>query len=162
MGISEQAAAHFEDALDFCRKAGYRPELAWTCCDYADTLIQRGAEDDRAKALALLDESQLISAELDMRPLAERVGALLEQAQAQPMRTPAYPDGLTQREIDVLQLICGGKTDREIGEDLFISVKTVGNHVSNILNKTNTANRTEAATYAAQHGLTLNRDTDTQ
>ena len=31
----------FEEALAFCRKAGYRPELAWTCCDYADTLLQR-------------------------------------------------------------------------------------------------------------------------
>ena len=50
-------------------------------------------------------------------------------------------------------MICGGKTDREISEDLFISVKTVGNHVSNILNKTSTANRTQAATYAARHGL---------
>ena len=50
---------------------------------------------------------------------------------------------------EVLRLVCGGKTDREIGEELFISVKTVGNHVSNILNKTSTANRTEAATYAA-------------
>ncbi len=37
----DQAAAHFDDALAFCRKAGYRPELAWTCCDYADTLLQR-------------------------------------------------------------------------------------------------------------------------
>ena len=41
----------------------------------------------------------------------------------------------------------------EIGEELVISVKTVGNHVSNILNKTGAANRTEAATYAGQHGL---------
>ena len=31
------SAEHFEEALSFCSKAGYRPELAWTCCDYADT-----------------------------------------------------------------------------------------------------------------------------
>jgi len=60
---------------------------------------------------------------------------------------------LTKREVEVLQLICGGKTDREIAEDLIISVNTVGNHVKNILNKTDTANRTEAATYAGRHGL---------
>ena len=41
MGNLDQAVVHFEDALDFCRKAGYRPELAWACCDYADTLLQR-------------------------------------------------------------------------------------------------------------------------
>jgi len=33
MGNLDQAVAHFKDALAFCREAGYRPELAWTCCD---------------------------------------------------------------------------------------------------------------------------------
>ena len=68
-----QAEAHFEDALAFCRKAVYRPELAWTCCDYADTLLQRNADGDRAKAMTLLDESLAISSELGMQPLMERV-----------------------------------------------------------------------------------------
>ena len=71
MGKPEDATAHFEDALTFCRKAGYRPELAWTCCDYADTLLQR--EGDREKAMSLLDESLAISTELGMRPLMKRV-----------------------------------------------------------------------------------------
>ncbi len=70
MGDLDLAAEHFEDALAFCRKAGYRPELAWTCCDYADTLLQR---DAREKATSLLDESLAISSELGMRPLMERV-----------------------------------------------------------------------------------------
>jgi len=69
----DRAAAHFEDALAFCRKAGYRPELAWTCCDYADTLLQRGNPGDREKATTMLDESLAISSELGMRPLMERV-----------------------------------------------------------------------------------------
>ena len=69
----DQAAAHFEEALAFCRKAGYRPELAWTCCDYADALLQRNNEGDRAKAVSLLEESLAISSELGMRPLMERV-----------------------------------------------------------------------------------------
>ena len=73
MGNLDQAVAHFEDALTFCRKAGYRPELAWTCCDYADTLLQRDNSDDREKATSLLDESLAISSELGMRPLMERV-----------------------------------------------------------------------------------------
>ncbi len=53
----------------------------------------------------------------------------------------------------MLQLIAIGKTNREIAEDLVISVKTVGNHVTNLLNKTSVANRTEAANYASRHGL---------
>ena len=71
----------------------------------------------------------------------------------QPAKAPAYPDGLTQREVAVLQLIAAGNTDREIADELFISVRTVGYHVGNILNKTTSTNRTEAATYASRIGL---------
>jgi tetratricopeptide (TPR) repeat protein len=73
IGSLDQAAEHFEDALAFCRKASYRPDLAWTCCDYADTLRERDGEGDRATAISLLDESLAISSELGMRPLMERV-----------------------------------------------------------------------------------------
>ena len=139
-----------EDALVFCRKAGYRPELAWSLYDYAALRQEQG---DQERSLILLDEALSISTELGMRPLTERVDVLQEQANAQPVRAPAYPDGLTVREVEVLLLVCGGKTDREIGEELFISVNTVGNHVRNILNKTDSANRTEAASYAHHHHL---------
>ncbi len=73
MGEPDQAVEHFEDALSFCLPAGYRPELAWACCDYADALRGRDGEGDRAKAMSLLDESLAISSELGMRPLMERV-----------------------------------------------------------------------------------------
>ncbi len=73
VGNPDQVIAHFEDALAFCRKAGYRPELAWTCCDYADTLLQRNNSGDREKATSLLDESLDISSELGRRPLMKRV-----------------------------------------------------------------------------------------
>ena len=73
MGNLEQAMTHFEASLGFCRNAGYRPELGWTCCDYADTLRERDGVGDLAKAVALLDESLAISSELGMRPLMERV-----------------------------------------------------------------------------------------
>ena len=73
MGNMDQAAAHFEDALAFCRKAGYRPELAWACYDYADALRERDVPGDKDKAVSLLDESLAISSKLGMRPLMERV-----------------------------------------------------------------------------------------
>jgi tetratricopeptide (TPR) repeat protein len=72
MGNLDQAAQHFEAALAFCRKAGYRPELAWTCCDYADTLLQRNSPGDRQRAMSLLDECLGIASELGMRPLMQR------------------------------------------------------------------------------------------
>ena len=73
MGKHDDAKDHFEDALAFCRRAGYRPELAWSCCDYADMLTERDGPGDHEKAMKLLDESLEISAELGMRPLMERV-----------------------------------------------------------------------------------------
>ncbi len=69
MGNLDQALTHLETALTFCRNAGYRPELAWTCCDYADALRERDVEGDRANSLSLLDEALSISRELGMRPI---------------------------------------------------------------------------------------------
>ena len=150
----DQAIAHFEDALTFCRKAGYRPELAWTCHDYADTLLQRNGDGDHTRAISLLDESLAISSELAMKPLMERVSGLQEIAEAQQVREPAYPDGLTPREVEVLRLVAEGKSNPEIGRELYISSNTVANHVRNILNKTDTPIRIAAAGYAMQRGLT--------
>ena len=73
MGELDRSSEHFEDGLVFCRRAGYRPELAWTCCDYADTLLQRDRNEDHVKAIVLLDESLVISSALGMSPLMERV-----------------------------------------------------------------------------------------
>ncbi len=63
------------------------------------------------------------------------------------------PAGLTPREAEVLRLIAAGRSNREIAEELFITTNTVANHVKNILSKTDSANRTEAAAFAVKHGL---------
>lgn len=60
---------------------------------------------------------------------------------------------LTGREREVLILIGKGKTNAEIAEELFIGIKTVKTHVSNILSKLGVADRTQAAIYAHQHHL---------
>ncbi|MFQ6028350.1 MAG: hypothetical protein ACE5Q6_12730, partial [Dehalococcoidia bacterium] len=72
VGNLQQATSHFDDSLAFCRRIGARPELAWTCCDYADALLHRNNPGDRERAMSLLDESLAISTELGMRPLLER------------------------------------------------------------------------------------------
>ena len=79
--------------------------------------------------------------------------AVQEQARALTARTPTYPDGLTQREVEVLALVAAGMSNANIAEQLVISPNTVIRHVSNILSKTGCANRTEAARYATQAGL---------
>jgi tetratricopeptide (TPR) repeat protein len=74
-GIGNAGAAerHFDDALRFCRNGGCRPELAWTCHDFAELLLERGTSGDYDRASALLDEALAIAHELGMRPLIERV-----------------------------------------------------------------------------------------
>ncbi len=90
-----------------------------------------------------------------MTPLLSRCTELLEKLDkvASPRTRKAYPDGLTEREVEVLRLVALGFTDQEIAEKLFISPKTASNHVSNILRKTHSANRAEAAAYAAKAGM---------
>ncbi|MDQ0484272.1 response regulator [Guptibacillus hwajinpoensis] len=63
-------------------------------------------------------------------------------------------DELTRREKEVLLLIGQGKTNNQIAEELFIGLKTVKTHVSNILSKLNVQDRTQAAVYAIRNGLT--------
>jgi two-component system, NarL family, response regulator LiaR len=67
----------------------------------------------------------------------------------------AHPkhEELTSREREVLILIGKGKTNANIADELFIGIKTVKTHVSNILSKLEVADRTQAAIYAHQHHL---------
>ncbi|RDI47859.1 response regulator transcription factor [Falsibacillus pallidus] len=60
---------------------------------------------------------------------------------------------LTERELDVLRCLGNGLTNQEISEKLFIGVKTVKTHVSNILSKLGVSDRTQAAIYANRNGL---------
>ncbi len=76
------------------------------------------------------------------------------QAMAKGMRARATMSLLTERELDVLRLLARGKSNQEIGDELFIGLKTVKTHVSNILAKLEVTDRTQAAVYALTHGLT--------
>ncbi|CAM2946948.1 response regulator transcription factor [Paenibacillus sediminis] len=79
---------------------------------------------------------------------------------AHPEETTAPSEGaavgfeeLTKRELDVLRLISAGNSNKEIGDILYISEKTVKTHVSHILDKLGLSDRTQAAIYAIKHGL---------
>lgn len=75
---------------------------------------------------------------------------------SQAHKKPEKHHCLTQRELEVLQLIGEGKSNKEIGEALFIGIKTVKTHVSNILAKLELEDRTKAAIYANQHQIGKN------
>ena len=63
------------------------------------------------------------------------------------------PDDLTEREAQVLRLLALGHTNAEIGEQLFLSMRTVENHRSRIQQKLNRFSRAELVRYALDHGL---------
>jgi DNA-binding CsgD family transcriptional regulator len=89
---------------------------------------------------------------------ARRLGAtpLVDQLRSigsAPARQEAGSDVLTPREAEILQLVAAGRTNGEIGKQLFISTKTVSVHVSNILGKLGAAGRTEAAAIGRRRGL---------
>jgi HD-GYP domain-containing protein (c-di-GMP phosphodiesterase class II) len=65
----------------------------------------------------------------------------------------AIPGGLTDREVEVLRLMSKGNTNKQIGQELFISPKTVGRHVENIYAKIGVSTRAGAALYAMEHRL---------
>ncbi|GAB3247332.1 helix-turn-helix transcriptional regulator [Nocardioides dilutus] len=92
------------------------------------------------------------------REAAHRLGAapLLEELRAigsAPTRADGPSDSLTAREAEILALVAEGRSNGEIGKQLFISTKTVSVHVSNILGKLGAAGRTEAAAIARRRGL---------
>lgn len=84
---------------------------------------------------------------------------LLLELSSPPERGPES-DCLTEREIEVLQLVAQGQSNREVAELLTISEATVRTHVSNILSKLNLCSRTQAALYALREGLVSLNDCD--
>ena len=82
--------------------------------------------------------------------LNPKLGAQLAAA---PAGSEGPPDGLSQRELDILQLIALGHTNAEVAEQLFLSVRTVETHRSHIQQKTGRSSRAELVRYALDHGL---------
>lgn len=69
-------------------------------------------------------------------------------------KSKSEESSLTAREVEVLELIAEGMINKEIAKRLYISEKTVKNHVSNIFRKLNVSDRTQAAIYAFKHNMT--------
>jgi DNA-binding NarL/FixJ family response regulator len=99
--------------------------------------------------MELLDEGASLADRFRMVPLGRKISELRESLSQR--RSP--PGGLTKRELEVLRLIARGRTNKEIGVELFIQERTASNHVSNILAKLKCGNRVEAADFAHRHGL---------
>jgi NarL family two-component system response regulator LiaR len=95
-------------------------------------------------------------------PLAEAVRDgfdLLDTIEQSAQAAPSAPDlpaaaaALTPREREILQLVADGRTNQEIADALYISLRTVQTHVANILAKLDLTSRAAVAAYAVRHGL---------
>jgi DNA-binding NarL/FixJ family response regulator len=81
-------------------------------------------------------------------------GASAAPGPASPARPSAPPDGLTQREVEILSLIAQGLTNGEIADRLFLSNHTIKTHINRIFAKTGSRDRVAAIAYAQRHNLT--------
>ncbi len=140
VGEYESADVYFARALEMDRRMGSLVHIAETLARWALFADTRGRAEDSRR---MIDEARAIATALGQI----RVLDLLDSAQT------SGPDGLTEREVEVLRLLAAGLSNRAIGERLFISTNTAANHVRSILLKTGAANRTQAAMYAADHEL---------
>ena len=164
-GLSDPAL--WADAVDRLR-LWWHPDLV----PYAHYRLAEAAllaRDDRSDAADALRTAHARAHELGMLPLLDDIESLARRARidlgapeqepgtepesaAEP-RLPADPYGLSAREREVVALLAEGRTNREIGELLFISEKTASVHVTHILNKLAVNSRGAAAVVAARAGL---------
>jgi DNA-binding CsgD family transcriptional regulator/tetratricopeptide (TPR) repeat protein len=131
--------------------------VAYACFRQAEALLADGDRDTATEALLRAAD---ITGRLRARPLDAEVTALARRGRLDlgPRGTaeapaPADQLGFTPREAEVLVLVAAGRSNRQIAQALFISPKTVGVHVSNILAKLGVAGRGEAAAIAHRLGL---------
>ena len=127
----------------------------------AEALLLRKSVN-RSAAAGPLREAHAIAVDLDAAPLREEIERLAARARLDLAVEPPKPQvadalgpfGLTTREREVLGLLASGRTNRQIADELFITNRTAGHHVSTILAKLGVQGRTEAAATAHRLGLT--------
>lgn len=149
--------------VDACRTIRVRAPAARVLMltSFADDDLVLDAIDAGAAGYVLkrLDTDELVRAiravargESYMDPAVTRM--LVDRVRRSTGAGPAGPfDALSKREIEVLARVAEGRTNAEIAADLFLSEKTVRNHVSAILDRLDFTNRTEAAAYAIRHRI---------
>ena len=146
---ASSADLHFQRALAVDRRMGAVTHQAETLAAWSRHRARGGGPTGGPSAAALADEAGA---------LARRIGhrGVLRDLDAVPAPDAVHaplPNGLTEREVEVLRLVAEGLSNREIGERLFLSANTAANHVRSILTKTAAPNRTKAAIFATEHGL---------
>jgi len=152
---ADLAHGHFVQALTLNRAMRAWPFLARTLLRYGAFLLTRPSDAERRLGVQQLREAEQLARRLGMARMVMDIDVLLRTRDG----AVNFPDDLTAREVEVLRLLAIGRTNKDVSRVLAISLNTVATHVRNILNKTQCANRTEAATYAIRHGLHASQST---
>jgi DNA-binding CsgD family transcriptional regulator len=153
-GNDEEAESLFKQAIEVAEAQDARLELGRACLDYASLLRRKGGTADVKQASDMLRRAKRIFLEIGAHTLSKRVDALLTPAAVISEQPSRYPDHLTDREVQVLQLVARGYTNQSIADALILSPKTVARHISNIFDKIGADNRSAATAYAYERGLT--------
>ncbi|WP_415901340.1 helix-turn-helix transcriptional regulator [Neptuniibacter sp. QD29_5] len=150
----DEAEMHFESAIQMNARQGAKPWLAHSQFEYAKMLIERGAEGDKQKSLKLLASALDTANDIGMKGLVSSISNMNSQVSVA-IEKPIYASGLTKREVEVLQLVAKGKSNKEIARVLYRSENTIANHIHHILEKTGSANRAEAVAFSVRNKITL-------
>jgi DNA-binding CsgD family transcriptional regulator len=150
-GEFDLADEHLHDALDLARAC----EIPWQEAQTRAALAEwHSARRDRAEASRHASLARAIATSLGAAPLLARLDQMcLADAGVASQGGADAPFGLTAREAEVLRLVAQGLTDAEIGQTLFISPRTAGQHLRSIYRKLDVTSRSQATRLALEHGL---------
>ncbi|MGZ6385229.1 MAG: helix-turn-helix transcriptional regulator, partial [Ktedonobacteraceae bacterium] len=151
----ETAEMHLSEAKTIAQRENLRPELARTLVEQANLELIRDGSEHVPHASKLLRDALTLLKELKIKQQVEQVHTRLRSLTRPKtaLASQSLPAKLTSREANVLELVAQGKSNRQIAQELGLSVKTVANHLTHIFNKTMCENRAAAAAFAIHNGL---------
>jgi DNA-binding CsgD family transcriptional regulator len=153
LALGEDGLAYeaLEEALEVAKRER-APIIEGRCHQGLAEVAERRGQ--RAEALAHLEAAAALFEQHGAKLYLDQVIARQEELRAAPGGDrPSYPDGLSEREVEVLRLVAAGKSNAQIADALVIAPATAARHVHNILTKAALSNRAELAAYALRHGL---------
>src|SRR6266851_4582334 len=145
LGHLDPAVEDLQTASSICDTNGARGCAVQARVELAAALTRRQAPGDRDEALAALAAAAREAEQLGMVPFTEWI----EQLQAQLTAAAAGDSPLSPRELEVARLVARGLTNKQIGQNLYVSERTAENHVQHILTKLGLRNRSQIAAWAS-------------
>ncbi|HUG14492.1 MAG TPA: AAA family ATPase [Thermomicrobiales bacterium] len=148
-GDLPEAESCLRESLRLAEACAAPYERALTLIALAEQQLAAGQP---AEAASLLDDARETCERLEARPALERISALALRLIATAAGSE-YPAGLSAREVEVLRLAAQGLTNVQIGEQLFLSPRTVEHHLRSVYQKLDVSSRAAATRFAVEHDL---------